>query len=139
MAPLTVQRVPVRVRRVLASPLAQVRAARAGVPLGVVDEVLEHLVSLAEFERLIVPRRTLAHRRLKRQRLSPEESDRFLRVMRVIAHAYDVFGAPDKANTWLRRPNRALKGAVPLLLLDTDGGAEAVDTILDRITHGVYS
>ena len=73
------------------------------------------------------------------QPLSPEESDRFARVLRLVALAEETFGDRDKARLWLRRPNRALEGRVPLDLLDTDGGARAVETILSRITHGVYS
>ena len=40
---------------------------------------------------------------------------------------------------WLQTPNRALGGAIPLDLLNTDLGAEEVVTILDGIERGVYS
>jgi len=39
----------------------------------------------------------------------------------------------------LRRGNRALGGAAPVELLDTDGGARVVKQTLDRIAYGVFS
>jgi len=37
------------------------------------------------------------------------------------------------------KANRALGGRVPLHLLDSDAGAQAVERVLGRIEHGVYS
>jgi uncharacterized protein (DUF2384 family) len=42
------------------------------------------------------------------------------------------------AADWLKTPNRAL-GVRPLDLLDTEAGTDAVDRLLTRIEHGVYS
>ena len=53
----------------------------------------------------------------------------------VTAHAERVFGK--RAATWLRRPSRALGGAAPLALLDSEAGAKAVDDLLGRIEHGI--
>ena len=43
------------------------------------------------------------------------------------------------ARQWLEEPNRALGGASPLEMLDTDVGAEAVRDVLGRIEDGVFS
>ena len=83
-----------------------------------------------------MPARTLARRRQARK-LHPDESDRLYRIARVAGHAVSVFGAEDKAATWLRRPNRALNGELPIRLLDTDVGARQVEDILGRIEHGI--
>ena len=115
-------------------------AVREGLPLRVVDELVARgALSTEEVERLVIPRRTLAHRRQKRQRLSREESDRLSRIARIVAHAEDVLCDVEAASAWLRRPNRALEGRRPLDTLDTDGGARAVEAVLDRTAHGVYS
>lgn len=37
------------------------------------------------------------------------------------------------------KPNRALGGERPLALLDSDVGSLAVERVLGRIEHGVYS
>ena len=55
------------------------------------------------------------------------------------AQAVSVFGAEDKATTWLQRPNRALNGERPIQLLDTDLGARQVEDVLGRIEHGIAS
>jgi putative toxin-antitoxin system antitoxin component (TIGR02293 family) len=87
---------------------------------------------------LSMPERTLA-RRQKQARLTADESDRLIRVARVMAHAVQVLGSRDKAARWLRTANRALNGTAPLSLLDTDVGTEQVSEILGRIEHGIYS
>ncbi len=96
-------------------------------------------MSLGEVgEALGIAPRTLARRRRAR-RLSAEESDRLVRLGRILALAEDVLGDRAKAARWLQEPNRALGRVVPLRHLDTDIGARDVETILVRIEHGVYS
>jgi putative toxin-antitoxin system antitoxin component (TIGR02293 family) len=72
-------------------------------------------------------------------RLTPDESDRLVRVARVMAHTLQVLGSRDKALEWLRGANRALDGSVPISLLDSDIGAQQVSEILGRIEYGIYS
>ncbi len=112
-------------------------AVRAGLPISLVDEVVaDGLLTAAELDRLAIPRKTLAHRRTS-GRLSPEQSDRLLRLLRVVGQAQTTFGAADKAARWLRRPTRALDGSAPLDLLDTDIGAQRVGHLLGLIDHGI--
>ena len=85
-----------------------------------------------------VPERTLA-RRQKQARLTADESDRVVRVARVMANAIQVLGSREKAAQWLRSPNRALDATAPISLLDTDIGAQQVGEILGRIEYGIYS
>ncbi len=106
--------------------------------------VLERLMSAFPLSReeistvLNLPARTLT-RRKQMQRLAADESDRLYRFSRILAHAEGVFGSCAKANQWLHRPNRALNGAIPLALLDTDIGANQVDDVLGRLEHGIFS
>ena len=85
---------------------------------------------------MAIPRKALAHRRGV-GRLSPEQSDRLLRLLRIIAQARITFGEPGKAARWLRRPTRALDGSTPLDLLDSDIGAQRVARLLGLIDHGI--
>jgi putative toxin-antitoxin system antitoxin component (TIGR02293 family) len=113
---------------------------RKGLPTRVVDEVVESgLLTTADIYDLVLPRRTLAHRREKEQRLSPEESDRLARVVRILARSEQALGSTEHAASWLRKPNRALTGKCPLELLGSDAGARAVEKVLGRVEHGVYS
>jgi putative toxin-antitoxin system antitoxin component (TIGR02293 family) len=61
------------------------------------------------------------------------------RIARVFATAVHALGGEAKARAWLQSSNRALGGARPLDLLDTEPGAHAVETVLGRIAYGVYS
>ncbi|HEY2029553.1 MAG TPA: antitoxin Xre/MbcA/ParS toxin-binding domain-containing protein [Myxococcales bacterium] len=73
-----------------------------------------------------------------RNRLTAEESERLARLARVVAAAESVFRDEKKARTWLGRENRAL-GQVPMTLLDTDLGTQAVLDELGRIAHGTFA
>jgi putative toxin-antitoxin system antitoxin component (TIGR02293 family) len=111
-----------------------------GLPLRVVDVVLESgLLDVNELYVLVVPRRTLAHRKEKQHTLSPEQSDRLARVVRAITRAEEALGDPEKATRWMRKENRALGGRRPLDLLASEAGTRMVDRVLGRIEHGVYS
>ena len=68
-----------------------------------------------------VPRKTLAHRRSLGS-LTPDQSDRLLRLLRTIEEAETTFGDRTKAHNWLRRPSDLLDGETPLDRLDTDIG-----------------
>jgi putative toxin-antitoxin system antitoxin component (TIGR02293 family) len=83
-----------------------------------------------------MPPRTMARRR-QTGTLLPDESDRLYRIAHVADQAVSVFGAEDKATTWLQRPNVALNGELPIRLLDTDVGTRQVEDLLGRIEHGV--
>jgi len=113
---------------------------KRGLPYRSLESVRERLqLSVSEAVSVLhMPARTLARRRQTRT-LDADESDRLYRIARVAAQAFAVFGAEDKAATWLRRPNRALNGELPINLLDTDVGARQIEDILGRIEHGVVS
>jgi putative toxin-antitoxin system antitoxin component (TIGR02293 family) len=93
----------------------------------------------AELYAMVVPRRTLAHRKEKRQPLSPEQSDRLARMVRAADRAEEALGDRGKAARWLRQRNRALNQKRPIDLLESDVGARMVERALGRIEHGLYS
>lgn len=131
-------RVP-RPRRVAEPELRLAAAVRRGFAVRVVERLVrEGWLTAADVDRLVLPRRTLAHRKARRQRLTREESDRLARVARVLALAEETFQDAETARTWLRRPNRALDGQRPIDLLDTDAGARTVEAVLTRVAHGVF-
>jgi putative toxin-antitoxin system antitoxin component (TIGR02293 family) len=118
-------------------PMAVIKAVRDGLPVAAVDHMLDSgALSAAELFTLVLPRKTLANRR-KLGKLNPEQSDRLVRVARVIAEAQEVFGSAEKAHAWLRRATNALGGEMPWRLLDTEEGARMVENLLGRISHGI--
>ena len=90
-----------------------------------------------EIYSLIVPRRTLTHRRARREPLSREESDRVVRVARIGALGEEVFGDRGRSWRWLRTPKRQFKGRAPLQLTATEAGARLVEELLYRIDEGM--
>jgi putative toxin-antitoxin system antitoxin component (TIGR02293 family) len=119
------------------APVRWMAAIREGLPVSVVDDVLaDGRLTAAELDRLALPRKTLAHRRTL-GRLTAEQSDRLVRILRVIEQTEHAFGDVAKARIWLRRPTTALADHAPLDLLDTDIGARQVETLLGRIEHGI--
>jgi putative toxin-antitoxin system antitoxin component (TIGR02293 family) len=88
--------------------------------------------------KLCISRSTL-QRRKAAGRLSPDESDKVMRFLRLLEHATNVFGDVDKARAWLKFPQRGLGGAVPLDYAETEVGAREVDNLLGRIDYDVYS
>lgn len=111
-----------------------------GLPTRSLELVLsEGLLDASEAHELVIPRRTLAHRKEKRQALTPEQSDRLTRVVRVFVRAEEALGSSEKAARWMRKENRALAGRRPVELLESDVGARLVERVLGRIEHGVYS
>jgi putative toxin-antitoxin system antitoxin component (TIGR02293 family) len=114
-------------------------ATATGAVTEILDELVEHGFSRDEIFALVVPRRTLARRRESGNRLSPEESDRAVRLARITAHAERVFGDDEKAHGWLREPSRTLGGTIPLDLLRTETGAQLVEQTLHRIDFGMLA
>ena len=113
-------------------------AVRSGLPVKAVESVVKTgALRATELHALVIPRRTLAHRKRLSGRLSSEQSDRLTRVVRVLASAEEAIGDGARARRWLRKPNRALQGRRPLDLLASDVGARLVERVLGRIEHGL--
>jgi putative toxin-antitoxin system antitoxin component (TIGR02293 family) len=134
-------------RRVLhqhiTSDLELAEAVTAGLPSGALDHVFSELVGVVNGQRdvyrLVGSARTLQRKRSRKVSLSASESDRLARFARFLVRAEEAIGDRTKALRWLVRPNRALGGKQPLELLDSDAGAVAVERVLGRIEHGVFS
>jgi len=104
--------------------------------------VIKRLMALgleqAEIDAAIIPRRTLQHRRSRRQKLTVEESDRVLRAIRVLSLAESVYGNRERALAWMRKPHARLDGRAPLSLLNTDTGSRIVEELLVQIDEGMF-
>jgi putative toxin-antitoxin system antitoxin component (TIGR02293 family) len=83
--------------------------------------------------------RTLARWNPARSRLDLVSGDRLVRSARLFAIAAEVLEDGRAAAAWLKTPQRALGGAVPLHLAQTDVGTRAVEGLLGRMEHGVYT
>jgi putative toxin-antitoxin system antitoxin component (TIGR02293 family) len=97
-------------------------------------------IGIAEIAEIIaIPERTLARRRTAGW-LTPDESERLLRLSRVIESAVRLFdGDMNTAISWLRSPARALGNRVPLNYARREPGAREVENLIGRIEDGIFS
>ncbi|MFT3990243.1 MAG: DUF2384 domain-containing protein [Luteolibacter sp.] len=98
--------------------------------LGVTEDRLGELLGIS---------RATLHRRKKAAHLERAESDRLARYERLFAHAAATFGGAAEAREWLGTPALDFHWETPLDYADTEIGAQAVDRLLGRIEHGVFS
>ena len=113
------------------------RLIRDGLPVDVIDTLIgDKTVTPDEVSRIIMPPKAVSERRRKGG-LTPEQSDRVIRVARIFAEALETFGSREKALTWMRRACSVLGGKAPVDLLDTEEGARLVESLLGRIAHGL--
>ena len=87
----------------------------------------------------IIPRRTLTHRRQQHERLSTEESDRAIRLARIVAQTNTAFGSAEKAMRWLRNPQTRFTGRNALEMAGTEHGARLVEEALVQIDEGYFA
>ena len=111
---------------------------RATLPPTVVSEAMDFL-SAPRNEVLAALRIPVSsfHRKLTtKQALSPEETERVMRLADITRTATEAFGGQSEARAWLNAANMALGGQSPFSLLDTDAGAGQVRRVLTVVNYG---
>lgn len=122
--------------RPLRSDLDLMRLVEERLPINSLAILATHGITDQEIYSYISPRRTLAHRRARKEPLTHEESDRAVRIARITALAESVFGNDAKAGRWLRKPKARLESRTPLDLLQTEAGARIVEELLLQLEYG---
>ncbi|MFP3568035.1 antitoxin Xre/MbcA/ParS toxin-binding domain-containing protein [Paraburkholderia sp. SIMBA_030] len=118
------------------SDLADLATGRVGVD--VIDRLTAQGLKADELS-FIIPRRTLTHRRQQHERLSTEESDRAIRLARIVAQATAAFGNPEKAMHWLRVSQKRFGRRSALDMASTEHGARLVEDALIQIDEGYFA
>lgn len=113
------------------------RLVEERLPARAIDGLRHSGLTDEEVYALVLPRRTLTHRRARREALSRDESDRVVRVARVLALCEEVFGEPERGWRWLRDVKHQFQERAPLDLLVTEAGARLVEELLYRIDEGM--
>ena len=118
-------------------------ALHARLEEGLSFQALERLrdvldLPLSRFAELVrIPSRTLGRRR-DAGRLEPDESDRLLRLSRIVGLALRLFeGDLGRTRTWLLTPHSATAGESPLEFATTEVGAREVEYLIGRLEHGI--
>ena len=113
--------------------------AENGLPLGVIKIMTDHGLTQGEVNSLVIPLRTLKHRRSRKERLSREESDRAIRTARLLAQASFVFGGDDLGLEWMRQPKHRFNERAPMQIMETEAGGRLVEEMLCQIEHGMFA
>jgi len=106
------------------------------LPLTSVESLSSHGMSDEEIYSFIVQRRTLVHRKTRRESLTHDESDRAVRIARIASLAEEAFGDDAKASRWLRKAKTRFEGRSPLEMLRTEAGARLVEEMLLQLDYG---
>ena len=88
--------------------------------------------------RRIIPDRTLDRRIAADENLKIEEADGLARLLRVVMAARALFENDESADMFLRSPNPALGEQIPIHMAQTDIGAREVETLIGRLSHGIF-
>jgi putative toxin-antitoxin system antitoxin component (TIGR02293 family) len=120
------------------SEMDVVKLVHNRLPLSVIDRLLAEGVTKQEIS-LVAPPKTIAHRRANEERLTIDESDRAVRLARVVAQTESVFGNKVKALAWLRQPMKRFEGNTPIELLASDVGSRMVEEALVQIDEGFFA
>lgn len=121
-------------------PLKRIKALNQGLPAKALrDLIADPVITLAAVARVVAPRRTLDRRLKESSALTPEESDRLMRFVEVLADTAHVFGGRAEAMEWLSTPKRVFDGAVPLDLMKSGTGARLIQDELLRLRHGFFA
>lgn len=110
---------------------------REGLPVDEVD-VLRAALKLSQAQvaaLLLISERTLARRRVQ-GRLTQAESDRLVRLLRLVDDATEAFdGDREAAATWLTSPHALLQEETPFEHADTEPGLATVRDMLGVIQY----
>lgn len=122
----------------LNNALDEVRLTQQGIAPSAVDSLAQSLLTVSELN-WVIARRTLSHRKSKGERLTPEETGRWLRAAKITALAEEVFGNPEKASLWLHKPRKAFNSQNALTLMQTEAGARLVEDTLNQLDAGYFA
>jgi putative toxin-antitoxin system antitoxin component (TIGR02293 family) len=114
-------------------------AVEAGVPVATMDSfVAASGMKQKDVLEVVIPLRTLKHRKARKEPLTLDESDKLVRLIKVYDLAVQVFGEKEKAVYWLGEPKRRFEGRTPLQMMRTGLGTGMVEEMLVQIDEGMF-
>jgi putative toxin-antitoxin system antitoxin component (TIGR02293 family) len=124
----------------LAALHLNLQTVESGVPITTLTGFSESSgIPLKDLYDVVIPARTLKHRRARREPLSRDESDKLARLVRIFDHAVRVFAGTDRARIWLEEPKKRFAGRTALEMLRTDIGGRLVEEFLIQIDEGMFA
>jgi len=115
------------------------RDIERGVPVTLLEEFSIYSgLALKDLLEVVIPPRTLKHRRQRQEPLNLDESDRLARVARVYELAVKIYGDREDGRKWLSGAKQRFDGKTALSMLRTEAGEHAVREFLIQIDEGMF-
>ena len=116
------------------------REIERGLPLKTLEEFSAYSgIAVKDLLEVVIPARTLKHRRQKQEPFSLDESDRLARVARMYELAVKVYGDRDDGRKWLCGKKSRFDDKSALVMLQSEAGERAVEEFLYQIDEGVFA
>jgi putative toxin-antitoxin system antitoxin component (TIGR02293 family) len=96
-------------------------------------------LAMTDIYEVVIPARTLKHRRARKEALNSDESDKLARLIRIYDQAVRVLGGRERGLHWLSQPLRRFEERTPLQMLRTEFGARMVEEMLGQIDHCMFA
>lgn len=117
-----------------------VESVEAGLPVSTMTGfVTASGIPLSDIYDVVIPARTLKHRRSRQEPLSRDESDKLARLIRIFDQAMVALGGVDKARVWLSKGKSRFGDRTPLQMLRTEVGGRLVEEMLGQIDEGMFA
>jgi putative toxin-antitoxin system antitoxin component (TIGR02293 family) len=116
------------------------REIERGLPLSSLDEFSAYSgIPVKDLLEVVIPARTLKHRRERKEPLNLDESDRLARVAKMYELAVKVYKDRGDGREWLTSSMRRFDGKTALSMLRTEAGEQAVQDLLIQIDEGYFA
>ena len=92
----------------------------------------------SEIFEIVISTRTLKHRKAGGEHLSSVETDRVVRVARILVLAESIFGRRETALLWLRSSDERIGDRAAISMLHTESGGRLVENMLRQLDEGAY-
>jgi len=115
------------------------REIERGLPLSTLEEFSAYSgIAVKDLLEVVIPARTLKHRRQKQEPFSLDESDRLGRVARMYELAVKVYGDREDGRRWLCGRKHRFDDRTALEMLRSEAGEKAVKDFLIQIDEGMF-
>ncbi len=107
------------------------------IPISAITALIQQGILEKEIHSVVIPRRTLEHRRNRKEKLSREESDRAVRLAHLLVLTERIFADRETGLHWLRAPKKRFAGRTPMEMMATETGGRLVEKVLYQIDEGM--
>jgi len=115
------------------------REIERGLPLSTLEEFSAYSgIAVKDLLEVVIPARTLKHRRQRQEPLNLDESDRLARVAKIYELAVKVYDDREDGRKWLCGQKSRFDGKTALEMLRSEAGEKAVKDFLIQIDEGMF-